>query len=178
MGFDEWFAEPFVELYKHIRGKPEIVVVETSKEEFKKEFNLNPGLHKVKLFRPKTFEQYIGQENAKEILEDYIRATKDREEVLGHVLISGEAGGGKTTLAKIIARQMGVQFLELITSTLKTCDELLDAIEKVNGGILFLDEIHGISRDMAESIYSIMEDFQYNGADIKKFTLIITKKSM
>jgi Holliday junction DNA helicase RuvB len=124
------------------------------------------------LYRPPTFSEYIGQTNAKELLTAVIQATKTRGSYFPHTLVSGQAGTGKTTLAKIVAHELGVPFTELITSTVDTSFDLLARINETNGGVLFLDEIHGLSRPMAESIYSIMEDFCYNGLNIKPFTMI------
>lgn len=124
------------------------------------------------LYRPTTFAEYIGQSRAKSVLESYIKATKNRNVVFPHLLIHGNAGCGKTTLAKIVAHQLGVNFVETITSAIETPEALYKLINKVNGGVLFLDEIHGLERENCERLYSIMEDFKNNGRAIKPFTLI------
>ena len=127
---------------------------------------------KVCLYRPKVFGEYIGQSKAKGILKAYISATKERGGTMPHVLLHGRAGCGKTTLAQIIARESNVQYKEMVTSSIGNTWDVLSAINQVDGGVLFLDEIHSIDRTIAESIYSIMEDFKYNGQPIKPFTLI------
>lgn len=124
------------------------------------------------IFRPNTFDQYIGQTYAKDILRRYIYAMLKRNQILPHVLIHGKAGMGKTTLARIIAKELGVSIIELITSELYIFQEILPKIRATNGGILFLDEIHSLNRDNAEKFYSIMEDFTFNGQSVPPFTLI------
>ncbi len=124
-------------------------------------------------FRPSTFVEYIGQSKAKDILQNtYMKAVRERGITMPHVLLYGCAGTGKTTLARIIANELRVNFREGVTSTLKNPTELISMIDEIDGGVLFLDEIHGIERSLAESIYSIMEDFKYNGMPLKPFTLI------
>lgn len=127
---------------------------------------------KINSFRPITFDEYIGQEKAKNILKSYIKAVKERKIILPHVLIHGQAGCGKTSLAKIIANELKVNFIETITSTLQDHENLYYKIEETKNGILFLDELHSIERNIAESIYSAMEDFKLEGVPISSFTLI------
>jgi holliday junction DNA helicase RuvB len=125
-----------------------------------------------KLFRPLTFDEYIGQEKAKNILKNYISATQKRNITFPHTLIYGKAGTGKTTLARIIANNLSIYFSENIAQ--KNCDigKLIGELKKNNGGIIFYDEIHGFSRNSVESIYSIMEDFKYGNNILPTFTLI------
>lgn len=158
-----WWTDPLVKIIEYIKTPYTIEVVQEI------EFEPAPSTH---IYRPETFDEYIGQEKAKSILKDYIKAMKERKQTLPHILIHGQAGCGKTTLAKIIAKTIRKPFREAITSTLVTPYDLLLAIKRVDGGVLFLDEIHAIDRDLAESIYSIMEDFKYNGEPIQPFTLI------
>jgi len=123
-------------------------------------------------FRPSTFDEYIGQRKAKRILKNYIKAVKEKNKIMPHILLYGKAGMGKTTLARIIANELEVILGEVITSEILDVETFLKYLEEVDGGILFLDEIHAITRDNAEKLYSIMEDFNYNGMPIKPFTLI------
>jgi len=125
-----------------------------------------------RIFRPSTFDEYIGQAKAKNQLKDYIKAVQERNETLGHTIISGLAGGGKTTLANIIANELGAKFVETIASSIDNIDTLRDLIEQTDGGILFIDEIHGADRDLVETIYMAMEDFKIDGEKIKPFTLV------
>jgi Holliday junction DNA helicase RuvB len=125
-----------------------------------------------KNFRPINFDEYIGQENAKNILKSFISGTKKRNWVFPHLLIHGSAGTGKTTLARIVANELKVNFLEMISTEIGDPLEFLSVIQKLDGGVLFLDEVHGLDRASCESIYPLMEDFRFMDRDIKPFTLI------
>ncbi len=162
--FLNWLFEPFEpkeNLFPELEKEPEEKVEELVERKPKKQ-----------MFRPKSFDEYIGQVNAKMIITTYINATRERNEVLPHILLSGSAGCGKTTLAKIIAKELAVNFKEIITSSIVDYWILLETIKTISGGILFLDEIHSIDRNVAEKLYTIMEDFTYNGEEIEPFTLI------
>lgn len=123
------------------------------------------------VFTPKTFAEYIGQPKAKSILKIEIFQSKKRNKPLRHILISGPAGRGKTTLIETIANEANVKMVECITSEIKDTETLHKLIHEVDGGMLFLDEIHALPRDLAEQLYTIMERFQHNGIPIKPFTL-------
>ncbi len=135
--------------------------------------------------RPRKLNEYIGQEEAKENLSVFIRAALKRGEALDHVLLYGPPGLGKTTLAAIIANELGVNFR--VTSgpaieNSRTLAEILTNLEKRD--VLFIDEIHRLSRSIEEVLYSAMEDFALDiiigkgpGArsirlDIAPFTLV------
>lgn len=139
------------------------------------EFEESPKFTGVKdsKIRPHTFTDYVGQQKVKYLLSRYISAMKQKNSVMPHTLIHGLPGTGKTTLAKIIASELGVSFVEIVASSLYGGGvDLINIIRHLNGGILFIDEIHGVKRHTAELLYTIMEDFSYNGEDIPKFTLI------
>jgi len=123
-------------------------------------------------FRPKNFNEYIGQTKVKERIEYYVKGTKDRNRIFPHTLIHGSAGMGKTTLAQILANILGVTFIETIASNLEDIETIQNKIQLTDGGILFLDEIHSLPRNMAEKFYPIMEDFRYENVNIKPFTLV------
>jgi len=127
---------------------------------------------KPSLFRPKTFDEYIGQKRAKKIFDNYIGAIIERKLVFPHTLIHGNPGMGKTTLAKIIANELEVSLVENIASEMKNFEKFIESVRRVNGGILFLDEIHSIGRDEVEKLYTIMEDFYFEGESIEPFTLM------
>ncbi|MFC3039280.1 Holliday junction branch migration DNA helicase RuvB [Virgibacillus xinjiangensis] len=110
--------------------------------------------------RPERLEQYIGQKNAKENLRIFIQAAKMREEPLDHVLLFGPPGLGKTTLAGIIANEMGVQFRTTSGPAVERAGDLAAILSSLEpGDVLFIDEIHRLPRSVEEVLYPAMEDF-------------------
>ncbi|MGN0795965.1 MAG: Holliday junction branch migration DNA helicase RuvB [Christensenellales bacterium] len=111
--------------------------------------------------RVSTLSEYVGQEKIKPLLKEAIAAAKSRNEPLEHVLMFGSAGLGKTTLAKIIANEMGGECIVMNGATIKDVDDFIDVIKTVKrGDVVFIDEIHRMSTAAAESIYKAMEDFE------------------
>ena len=109
--------------------------------------------------RPKELDEYIGQEKAKENLSIYIEAAKNRGEPLDHVLLYGPPGLGKTTLASIIANEMGVNFRVTSGPAIEKPGDLAALLTNlVDGDVLFIDEIHRLSRSIEEVLYPAMED--------------------
>ena len=110
--------------------------------------------------RPKTLEDYVGQEKAKENLKVYIDAAKKRGEVLDHVLLYGPPGLGKTTLATIIANEMGVNIRVTSGPAIEKQGDLAALLTNLaENDILFIDEIHRLQRSVEEVLYSAMEDY-------------------
>lgn len=110
--------------------------------------------------RPQTLDQYIGQEKAKESLKIYIEAAKKRGEPLDHVLFYGPPGLGKTTLAGIIANEMGVNLKVTSGPAIEKPGEIAAVLNSLNeGDVLFVDEIHRLNRQVEEVLYPAMEDF-------------------
>jgi Holliday junction DNA helicase RuvB len=110
--------------------------------------------------RPQYFAQYIGQDKVKQELNIYIQAAKHREESLDHVLLYGPPGLGKTTMAMVIANEMGVNIRTTSGPTIEKPGDLVATLNELEpGDVLFVDEIHRLPRVAEEMLYSAMEDF-------------------
>lgn len=135
--------------------------------------------------RPQTLKEYIGQEKAKEHLSVYIEAARRRGEALDHVLLYGPPGLGKTTLSGIIAHEMGVELRVTSGPAIEKPGDLAALLTNLSeGDILFVDEIHRLSRAVEEVLYPAMEDYALDimigkgpsarsiRIDLPRFTLI------
>jgi len=110
--------------------------------------------------RPKAFDEYIGQEKVKEMLKVYIEAAKGRGDSLDHTLLYGPPGLGKTTLSGIIASEMGVNFRVTSGPAIEKQGDLAAILTNLApGDVLFIDEIHRLSRSIEEILYPAMEDY-------------------
>ncbi|MCX8028510.1 MAG: Holliday junction branch migration DNA helicase RuvB [Brevinematales bacterium] len=135
--------------------------------------------------RPRTLDEFIGQDRIKENLKVFIQSSIQRNEPLDHVLISGPPGLGKTTLAKIIANELRTNFIYTVSNAFQKIGDLVAVLTNLQkGDVLFIDEIHRLKPAFEEVLYSAMEDYVVSvvigegpGArsikiNIPKFTLI------
>lgn len=148
--------------------------------------NISPGeLRQETNLRPQRLEDYIGQHSAKDNLKVFIEAAKLRGEPLDHVLFYGPPGLGKTTMAGIIANELGVDIKITSGPAIDRAGDLAAILTNLNeNDVLFIDEIHRLNRSVEEVLYSAMEDFALDiiigkgpsarsiRLDLSKFTLI------
>ncbi|MBR6529131.1 MAG: Holliday junction branch migration DNA helicase RuvB [Firmicutes bacterium] len=148
--------------------------------------NISPGeIRQETTLRPQTLDDYIGQKEAKGNLKVFIEAAKLRGEPLDHVLFYGPPGLGKTTLAGIIANELGVDIKITSGPAIGRAGDLAAILTNLNeNDVLFIDEIHRMNRSVEEVLYSAMEDFALDiiigkgpsarsiRLDLSKFTLI------
>jgi len=135
--------------------------------------------------RPQNFDEYIGQEKIKKNLDILIRAAKKRKEPIEHILLYGPAGLGKTTLANIIAKEMGVNIRTTSGPAIERVGDFGSILTNLqDGDVLFIDEIHRLNKVIEEVLYPAMEDFKLDiiigkgpsartlQLDLPRFTLI------
>src|SRR5678816_1479871 len=112
-----------------------------------------------KALRPQTLAEFVGQQQAKGNLSVFIEAAKNREEALDHVLLFGPPGLGKTTLAQIVARELGVNFRATSGPVLAKAGDLAAILTNLEPrDVLFIDEIHRLAANVEEILYPAMED--------------------
>ncbi|HEX3327356.1 MAG TPA: Holliday junction branch migration DNA helicase RuvB [Actinomycetota bacterium] len=111
--------------------------------------------------RPRTLDEFVGQDAVKENLRIVLEAARERQEAAGHVLLSGPPGLGKTSLSHVIAHEMGANIRPTSGPALERAGDLAAILTNLeNGDVLFIDEIHRLPRTVEEVLYPAMEDFQ------------------
>lgn len=124
-------------------------------------------------YRPQSFSEYIGQDQAKQRVECYIQGSQKFDEVFPHTFLSAPAGHGKTVFANILANLLGKKMVVCTGGELKNEQAIVDKIVECEGGILFIDEAHRISKKVGTFMLPILEEFLITGKRIKPFICIM-----
>jgi len=163
--FWDWYFKPIAEIF----APP----LEFGDELIEPGVSLKAG-PPVPSYRPQSFDDYIGQDKAKQMIKSYIEGVKKRGMPFPHTLIYGNAGCGKTTLARIIANELKQPISEIIGAEIKNSYDISWKLHEFGGksGVIFLDEVHAMDRNTVEGLYPMMEDFKHNNQQIAPFTMI------
>lgn len=118
-------------------------------------------------YRPQTLDEYIGQDNAKAMLMEYIDGSQKHNDIFPHIFLSAPPGHGKSLLANIVSNMIGKKIVECVGGDLKSEQQFIDKIIEVKDGILFIDEANMIRKKVGFFMLPIMEQFKINGYELK-----------
>jgi Holliday junction resolvasome RuvABC ATP-dependent DNA helicase subunit len=168
------FAELMAQEAKETKEKLHIIIDRPSLDISKISATNAPRIQKF-IYRPTTLREYIGQEQAKDLIALNIRKIQQIKPV--HFLISGSKGHGKTTLAYIVKNLLNAKMIERISKQITSNDDIVELINQINESteknvILFIDEVHSLDSALCEILYPVMEDFTLSGKPVKPFILI------
>ena len=128
-------------------------------------------------FIPNAWGEYIGQENAKKNIQEFIRGSKEINAVFPHFILDGNAGFGKTTLIHLLKKYLDAEMIEHIASELTNIEQLIPILNKINSSaskniILFIDEVHNLNPQLIEILYPILQIGKIDNKLIKPFTFV------
>lgn len=131
-------------------------------------------LKELNISRPLSLENYVGQDSIKEQIKIKVNLFKKTRSVMCHTLLLGFPGAGKTTLARIIANELGVKYYEFMAQDFPKGFEILNFFQSIEpNSVIFIDEIHALNKADQEFLYPILEDYSFSGRQLgKKFTVI------
>lgn len=125
-------------------------------------------------YRPTSWNEYKGQQSAKDKVIDFIKGSNENNEVFPHLFISGYSGMGKTLFATILANQLNKKIVFTTGGELKNEQIFVDKIVECDGGIIFVDEASRLNKRVGFFMLPLIEQFQINGKNLKKFTIIFS----
>lgn len=158
------------ELYSEEKDSPMNITI---KPEILDTSSLEESHNDKEDFRPSSFDEYIGQKDAKQRILSYISGCEKFNEMFPHTFLSAPAGCGKTVFANILANMLNKTFIKCGAVDIKSEQQLVDKIVECNGGILFIDEFHKISNKVGTFMLPILEERLIAGKKIKPFTCIV-----
>lgn len=165
---NEWFIED------KQKNKPMEIVIKSEALDMS---SLQEG-EGSKQYRPETFENYIGQEEAKAQIRCEIIGCKENGETFPHTFLSAPPGHGKTLLANIIAKEINKKIVKCTGGELKTEQDFIDKIVECNGGVIFIDEASRLSKKVGFFMLPVIETFEINNQRLKPFTVIFATTHM
>lgn len=131
-----------------------------------------------KQYRPKTLEDYVGQEEAKEKIREELQGCKDFNEPFSHTFLSAPPGHGKTLMANIISDILGKKIVECVGGELKSEKQFMDKVNECEGGVIFIDEANRLSKKVGFFMLPIIEKFEYDKKPLIPFTVILATTHM